>query len=306
MTNKSSTGVSYGVVAILVIIAFAVGAGVGVGGFIFATGGDGTASRSVQDAIAEIEADNDAQVAEDTDETASEDEDMADAEDVTSEDADAQAADESEETAGEDEATEAEDTEDMASDESMTSEAVEFSIVTDESTATFTLEEDLRGERVTVVGTTPDVGGTITVDLDNPSASSVGTIAVNARTIATDNDFRDRAIRSRILKSAEDQFEFIIFEPTSLSNFSAESVSVGDTLTFDITGNLTITGVTLEVVFNTSVTVDSETQLTGTATSNVLYADYGLVIPDVPGVANITDDVDLAINFVASAGASES
>ncbi len=284
MTNKSSSGLSYGVVAVLVIIAFVAGAGVGVGGFIFVTGGDGQASRSVQEAIAEAEGNNsDAESqavnAEPTEEEAETDETATDEQVVDTEDA---------------------DNADTTSDEmTETSEAIDFAIVTEQSSATFTLEEDLRGERVTVVGTTQDVGGTISVNLDDPTQSSVGTIAVNVRTIATDSDFRNRAIRSRILKSAEDAYEFILFEPTALSNFSAESVSVGETLTFDITGNLTITGVTQEVTFNASVTVDSATQISGTATSNVLYADFGLVIPDVPSVANVTDDVDLAINFVA-------
>ena len=168
----------------------------------------------------------------------------------------------------------------------------------------FTLEEDLRSVRTTVIGTTTEVGGTINVNMANPSASTIETIAVNARTLATDNDFRNRALRSDILKTAQDDFEFIIFEPISLDNFSAESASVGDTLTFDITGDLTITGVTQEVTFNASVTMDSDTQISGTATANVLYADFGLSIPSVPSVANVTDDVDLVINFVAIASES--
>jgi len=290
MTEKRSSGLSYGVVAIIVIIAFLAGAGVGVGGWIYVMGGSGEASRTVQEAIADIEAENDT---EDTTASASDDDT----------DTDAQTSADTEENteAG---AQTADDTTDdtTTEDDTASTETVEYTIVTEQSEASFTLEEDLRGVRTTVVGTTPDVGGTINVNMDNPSASSVGTIAVNARTIATDSDFRNRAIRSDILQSSQDQYEFIIFEPTSLSNFSAESVSVGDTLTFDVTGNLTITDVTREVTFNTTVTVDSDTQISGTATANVLYADYGLVIPDVPSVANVTEDVDLQITFVATAG----
>lgn len=282
MTQKRSTGLSYSVVLVLLIIAFAAGAGIGIGGFIYVTGGSGEASRSPEEAIAELEANND-------------DEDVEVVED-DSEDtvADAQTVDDSEDTV-------TEDTAETDTEEAVASEAIAFSIDSEQSSASFTLEEDLRGERVTVVGTTPDVGGTITVNMSDPSASTVGTIAVNARTLETDADMRNRAIRSRILNSAEDEYEFIIFEPTALSNFSAESVSVGDTLTFDITGNLTIKDTTNEVTFTTSVTVDSDTQISGTASANVLYADYGLVIPDVPSVANVTDDVDLEINFVATA-----
>ncbi len=263
MTKRISKGVPYSVVVILMMIAFVVGAGVGIGGWIYIQSGSGEASRTIDEAIADVNNTNDS-----TDTTTIVDD--------TDDSSDAQTLDE------------------------VASEPMTFSIDATQSEVSFTLEEDLRGVRTTVVGTTTEVGGTINVDMANTSASTLGTIAVNARTIATDNDFRNRALRSDILKTAQDDYEFIIFEPTSLSNFSAESVSVGDTLTFDITGDLTITGVTQTVTFNASVTVDSETQLSGSATANVLYADFGLVIPSVPSVANVTDDVDLAITFVAT------
>lgn len=181
------------------------------------------------------------------------------------------------------------------------SSAVEFQIAPAESQATFTLEEDLRGVRTTVVGATSEVAGTIMVNLDNPAASTIGAIVINARTLETDNSFRNRALRSSILKSAQDAHEFIIFEPQSLSNFSSESVSIGETLTFDITGDLTIADATQSLTFNAAVTLESETRISGRATANVLHADYDLVIPEVPSVANVTDDVDLAIHFVAVA-----
>lgn len=268
MAEKNRRGVPIGIVIILVLVAFVVGAGAGIGGWIYVMGGSGEASRTVDEALAEINTDN------------SESDTQADAQTIENDD----------------EATSQETSETT----DMESEALVFSIDGEQSTATFTLEEDLRGERVTVVGTTSEVGGTINVEMSNPGGSTVGTIVVNARTLETDNNFRNRALRSDILKSAQDDFEFIIFEPQSLSNFSAESVSVGDTLTFDITGDLTIAGTTQSVTFNTSVTVDSEAQISGTATANVLYADFGLTIPSVPSVANVTDDVDLAINFVAT------
>ncbi|PJF34134.1 MAG: hypothetical protein CUN57_00330, partial [Phototrophicales bacterium] len=207
MANKQRGGVSYGVVVVLVLIAFAVGAGAGIGGYIYVTGGSGEPSRSVDDVIADIQSDTDTEAVE---ETPVESDAPADVDTET-----------------EDENT----TEDItdATDEETASDVVTYSIVGEQSEASFSLEEDLRGERVTVVGTTNEVGGTINVNLANPSASTIDTIVVNARTLTTDNEFRNRAIRSRILNSAQDEFEFIIFEPKSLSNFSADSVEVGDT-----------------------------------------------------------------------------
>ena len=266
-------------VVFLVLTAVIVGIVGGILGWIWVTGGSGEASRSVEEVLAEREA-NQAEI------VAAVNAALADAAATII-------------PAAVNTAVAA--VADTMSAESE-SEPVEFGIVSAESQATFTLEEDLRGSRTTVVGSTRDVGGTVIVDLEDPRASSIGTIVVNARTLETDNSFRNRALRSDILKSAQDAYEFIFFEPRSLDNFSAESVSVGDTLTFDITGDLSIADTTQSVTFNASVTLESETQISGSASANVLYADYNLVIPQVPSVANVTDDVDLAIHFVATAG----
>ena len=283
MTTTNGRGVPYLLVLVLLLIALAGGAAAGILGYIWITGGSGEASLTVEDALATREASegNTAEI------VATAIAEMADT--VV---ADAVAA-----------VAKAVDTGIAAIEEARVadSEPIAFSIVSEESTASFTLQEDLRGVRTTVVGTTNEVGGNISVNLANPSASSVGTILLNARTLETDSSLRNRALRSQILKSARDEYEFIVFEARELSGFSAESVSVGETITFDVTGDLTAVGVTRSVTFNATVTLDSETQVRGSASVNLLYADFGLVIPDVPSVANVTDDVNLRLDFVARA-----
>ena len=183
-------------------------------------------------------------------------------------------------------------------------EAVVFSIVSEESEVSFTLEEDLRAVRTVVVGTTNQVGGDVAINFDTPSASEVGTITINARSLETDNSFRNQALRAEILNSAQDEYEFITFEPTSLSGLP-DNVEVGETYTFDIIGNLTILDATNEVTFNAEVTIVSETEITGTASTNVTYGDWGIAVPSAPVIANVEDNADLAINFVARSGVSE-
>ena len=261
-------------VVLLTLLVFVIGIVAGVFGWIWISGGAGQPSQSIEEALAELEAANQAANAE-----------LA----VVIPAAVGTAVSEALDSARPETAVETVDS------------SVEFQIMPAESQATFTLEEDLRGARTTVVGATSEVAGTIMVNLDNPTASTIGAIVINARTLETDNSFRNRALRSSILKSAQDAYEFITFEPQALSNFSAESVSVGETLTFDVTGSLTIADVTQDLTFKADVTLESETRISGRATANVLHADYNLVIPEVPSVANITDDVDLAIHFVAVA-----
>lgn len=162
----------------------------------------------------------------------------------------------------------------------------------------FQLDEDLRGVRTTVVGVTNQVAGQLSVNLADLSQTQVGTIQINARALATDNNFRNRAIQNEILDTGS--YEFITFTPTGIEGLPA-SAAVGETVAFTLVGDLTIRDVTLPATFNVEATVISETQLAGTATAVVNRADYGLNIPSVPNVANVEEEVELFINFTANA-----
>lgn len=284
MSNQTMRGIPYLLVLLLLVIALGGGAAAGILGYIWYTGGSGEASQSVEDALSTREANDNAMA--DAVGTA-----IMDAANTVIADAVSVAI------------AEAVDISVAAAMEAQApaSAPVEFSIVAAESQASFTLEEDLSGVRTTVIGSTTELGGSIAVDFANPGASVIGAIVVNARTLETDNSFRNRALRSQILRSARDEFEFIVFEPRELSNFSADSIAVGETLSFDITGDLTVTDVTRSVTFAATVTLDNETQISGSASTNLLHADFGLVIPEVPRVANVTDDVELKLEFVARA-----
>lgn len=192
----------------------------------------------------------------------------------------------------------AEDAAAAAAVEAPAAERSLYRINSESSLVTFALQEDLRGVRTDVIGQTTEVAGDIVIDFTNPAASQLGTIRINARTLATDNEFRNRALRSEILLTSDDEYEFIDFEPTAVNGLP-ETVAVGETYTFDIVGNLTIVGVTNEVTFTTQVAVASADQITGTATANIAYADWGIAIPSAPGVANVTPDVTLTLDFIA-------
>lgn len=179
-----------------------------------------------------------------------------------------------------------------------TAGATIYRIVPEASEVRFVIDEVLRGSPYTVVGTTSEVAGDIAVDTSTPANTEVGTIRVNARTLTTDSDQRNRALRSFILKSAEDAYEFVEFQPTAIEGLP-ESVTEGEAFTFQIIGDLTIAGTTQSVTFDTTATLDSSDQLTGQAVATVLYPDFNLTIPSVPFVAGVDEDVRLEIDFVA-------
>ena len=173
-----------------------------------------------------------------------------------------------------------------------------YQISSTDSTVTFALDEELMGQPKTVVGTTNQVAGEIAVNLADLSTAQVGVIQINARGLTTDNNMRTRTMQNRILETGE--FEFITFTPTLVNGLPASAV-VGESVSFTISGDLTIRDITQPVVFNVTATVVSETQLSGTATAIVNRGDFDLQIPSVPNVANVEEEVELTIEFIANA-----
>ncbi len=176
------------------------------------------------------------------------------------------------------------------------SAATTYTIDQASSTASFTIDEVLNGSPNTVVGTTNQVAGEIAIDPNNPSKARVGTIQVDARTLATDSGMRNRTIANRILLT--NQYEYITFTPTRLVGLPQQA-TIGQSYTFQIVGNLKIRDVTKEVTFNVSAKAPSKTQLQATAKTTIRYADFGITIPQVPQVASVGDQVQLELDFVA-------
>ena len=171
------------------------------------------------------------------------------------------------------------------------------------STVAFEVDEKLRGSPFRVVGTTSEVAGEMLVDFDVPSAVQLGTVVINVRTLTTDSSIRDRAMRGPILGSSRDENEFATFEPTQIEGLPAQ-VSPGDRIALRITGLFTLSGVTHPLTFNTEVAVLGEERLQITGTASLRRSDFGLTIPEVPGVTDVSDEVLLVLNLVTEAAES--
>jgi polyisoprenoid-binding protein YceI len=173
-----------------------------------------------------------------------------------------------------------------------------FEVVQAESQARFLIDEVLRGAPVRVLGVTDQVAAQLAIDPANPAATQLGQVQVNARTLATDNDFRNRAIKNQILDT--NTYEFVTFQPTELLGLP-ESVTVGESFSFQIVGDLTVKDTTKSVTFDVTVTPVSESRIEGLATTTFPYRDFNLRIPDAPAVDTVADDVTLELEFVAVA-----
>ncbi|MAT96272.1 MAG: hypothetical protein CL608_03945 [Anaerolineaceae bacterium] len=171
-----------------------------------------------------------------------------------------------------------------------------FEIVSAESEVTFTLSETLRGLPTTVIGSSRQVAGQIAVDFANPANSQIGPILINARTLLTDNEFRNNAIQNFILGT--EQYEFITFTPNKISGLPDEFVP-DETISIQIEGDLKIREIMRPVTFVGTIAPNGRTQLTGSATTQIMRENFDLQIPNAPGVANVSENVTLTIDFVA-------
>ena len=100
-----------------------------------------------------------------------------------------------------------------------------------------------------------------------------------------------------ILDSGNDEFELITFEPTSIEGLSG-AIAEGEELDFQVTGDLTVRGATAPVTFDVTASLTGGS-LQGTAVATISRADFGIGIPSVPSVANVSDEVLIRLEFVA-------
>lgn len=179
---------------------------------------------------------------------------------------------------------------------------VAFVIDAEQSEASFQIDEVLRGSPNAVVGTTSQVAGQIQFDPADLSNLEFSQIVINARTFDTGSGLRDRAIRGPIiLNSAQDEFELIILDSASANGLNGQA-SPGDALSFTVTGDLTIQSTTNSVTFDVVAELVDPRTIRGTAEAIVSRAEFRIGIPNVPTVADVSDDVLIRLDFVATSG----
>lgn len=174
-------------------------------------------------------------------------------------------------------------------------ETVIFEINPSDSEVRFIIFEILRGAPTDVIGISNQVAGQISVDLSDLSKTQIGEILVNARTLATDDERRNQAIRNRILNT--DQYEFIRFEPVEIIGLVGKAVP-GEPFNFQISGDLTIREITQRVIFDVTMTGENLERITGFAKTTIQRSDFHLNIPDVPFVADVGEDVVIEIDLL--------
>lgn len=162
------------------------------------------------------------------------------------------------------------------------------------SEAGYRLNEVLNGTDVVVTGRTSDVTGTLTIDDDNKTLSAAE-IEVDVTTIKTDNDRRDNYFRTNTVNTAENpKGTFKLTKPVTLK----EELTGSAVVTAEVTGDLTLNGVTKEVTLNVDVAKKgSNIQVAGVIP--ITFADYNIEAPSL-GFVSVEPTGDVEFQLLAS------
>ena len=166
-----------------------------------------------------------------------------------------------------------------------------------QSKATYRVEETfLRDSRhMTAVGSTDAVAGEILVNRDSPARSRIGEIVVDISQLESDEPDRDNAIR----RAWTAEYPLVIFKNARIIDLP-RSLSEGKPFRFKMRGDLTIHDTTRQETWDVTATLQGDT-LRGRATTRIKQSDYGIDAPNLFDFVRIEDEVQLTLDFVATA-----
>lgn len=173
-----------------------------------------------------------------------------------------------------------------------------FQIVPAQTTASYSVYEDLIIENKPhndAIGTTHSVQGSFKIKTGSSPLVTAMKITVDLRTLQTDSQRRDNYVRQNYLES--DTYPYATFVSVSTQGLPT-SYSDGQTVHYQLIGNLTLHGKTNKEVFDVQGKVADNT-ITGTATSTIYMTDFGIQPPNLAGIAIAQNKVVITLKFTA-------
>ena len=145
-------------------------------------------------------------------------------------------------------------------------------------------------------GETSEVVGRIVFDADGAIVADESSIVIQAGTLKTDNDRRDRYVREQTLQTAN--YPEIIFRPTSAEGLPSPLSEAGGEVEFTLSGDLTIRDQTRPVTWD--VTAEFGDSITGLAAIDIDFEQFGMDKPSVAVVVSVGDTIRLELDFVGT------
>ncbi len=166
--------------------------------------------------------------------------------------------------------------------------------IADGSEANYRVREQLAGVSFPndAVGVTRGVSGHIAFD-DAGSLLEGSTVVVDLAALVSDQSRRDAFVRNNTLQTA--RFPTATFVPTALGGVTFPVPTDGEA-DIEITGELTVRGVTRTVAWTGVATFDAD-EVWLEATTTFTFADFELVKPRVASVLSVADQITLEIRL---------
>ena len=147
-------------------------------------------------------------------------------------------------------------------------------------------------------GETADVLGTVVFAADGSIIAAESRIVVQAATLRTDSDRRDGYVRSRTLET--DQWPEVVFVPKSFDGLPAPIGDASGAAEFTITGDLTVRDQTREVIWDAAAEFAEDGTVTGSASVEFTFDDFGMDKPRVAIVVSVEDTIRLELDFAGT------
>ena len=173
-----------------------------------------------------------------------------------------------------------------------------FQIVPAQTTASYSVYENLIFQNKPnndAIGTTHSLQGSFRIRTGASPLVTAMNIKVDLRTLQSDAQRRDNFIQQNTLQT--DTYPYATFISVSTQGLPA-SYSDGQTVHFQLTGNLTMHGKTNKEVFDVQGKVVGKA-ITGTATSTIYMTDFGIEPPNLANIAIAQNKVLITITFTA-------
>ncbi len=174
-----------------------------------------------------------------------------------------------------------------------------FSAILQEGTlARYLIREELASVELPfdAIGETSDVSGAFTFTADGEIAPESSRIVLNAASLRSDEENRDRYLRRNGIQTAT--YPEIVFVATGIDGLAWPLPASGE-VEFTINGDLTVRDVTRPVAWQTVATFDGNS-VTGTAKTNFTFGEFEMEVPDLFFIVSLEDNIRLELDFVAA------
>jgi polyisoprenoid-binding protein YceI len=167
--------------------------------------------------------------------------------------------------------------------------------ISDGTTASYRVQEQLAGINFPseAVGASNVVTGMLYFNTDGSIDSSKSKLEFDLRTLKSDQEMRDGYVQRRTLET--DKFPMAVFVPKTVQGLTFPLPGRGQA-GFQMTGDLTVHGVTAPVTWSGITTFNRDT-VAGRTKTSITFSQFGMMKPALDRLLSVDDKIELEVAF---------